>query len=135
VIIYIILKIPRCMTKYFDKLLKIIFYIIGYPSHQNMKNNVILGHVDFFWNSLDITKYEYISLLNVKESKNKIHLNKHLSKSLNLNVLIIFQALIFYLIWWFQGLWKLIYFLGSFLNEKNSPSFFLANIQNFTWNN
>ncbi len=134
-IIYIILKIPRCMTKYFDKLLKIIFYIIGYPSHQNMKNNVILGHVDFFWNSLDITKYEYISLLNVKESKNKIHLNKHLSKSLNLNVLIIFQALIFYLIWWFQGLWKLIYFLGSFLNEKNSPSFFLANIQNFTWNN
>jgi hypothetical protein len=123
------------MTKYFDKLLKIIFYIIGYPSHQNMKNNVILGHVDFFWNSLDITKYEYISLLNVKESKNKIHLNKHLSKSLNLNVLIIFQALIFYLIWWFQGLWKLIYFLGSFLNEKNSPSFFLANIQNFTWNN
>jgi hypothetical protein len=43
------------MTKYFDKLLKIKFYIICYPLHGNMKNNAILGHVDFIWNSLDIT--------------------------------------------------------------------------------
>jgi hypothetical protein len=44
------------MTKYFDKLLiQIKFCIICYPSHGNMKNNAILGHVDFFWNSLDIT--------------------------------------------------------------------------------
>jgi hypothetical protein len=36
------------MTKYFDKLLKIKFYNFCYPSHENMKNNAILGHVDFF---------------------------------------------------------------------------------------
>jgi hypothetical protein len=37
------------MTKYFDKLLiQIKFYIICYPSHGNMENNAILGHVDFF---------------------------------------------------------------------------------------
>jgi hypothetical protein len=36
------------MTEYFDKLLKIKFYIFCYPSHGKMKNNVILGHVDFF---------------------------------------------------------------------------------------
>jgi hypothetical protein len=43
-----IYKILNCMTKYFDKLLKIKLYNICYPSHGNMKNNVILGHVDFF---------------------------------------------------------------------------------------
>jgi len=36
------------MTKYFDKLIKIKFYILYYPSHGNIKNNFILGHVDFF---------------------------------------------------------------------------------------
>jgi hypothetical protein len=43
------------MTKYFDKSLKIKLYIFCYPSHENMENNAILGPVDFFWNSLDIT--------------------------------------------------------------------------------
>jgi hypothetical protein len=46
VIIYIF-EIPLFMTKYFDKLLKIKFYISCYPSHGNMENNAILGHVDF----------------------------------------------------------------------------------------
>jgi hypothetical protein len=36
------------MTKYFDKLLKVKLYIFCYPSHENMKNNVILGHFIFF---------------------------------------------------------------------------------------
>jgi hypothetical protein len=35
------------MTKYLDKSLKIKLYFFCYPSHGNMKNNVILGHVDF----------------------------------------------------------------------------------------
>jgi hypothetical protein len=74
------------MTKYFDKLLKIKFYIFYNPSHENMKNNTILGHVDFFWNSLDITN---IYIVNVEKFKEDIHLNKPLSKSLNFNVLII----------------------------------------------
>jgi len=68
------------MTKYFDKLQKIKFYNFCYPSHGNVKNNVILGHVDFFWNSL----------FNVKKFKEDIHLNKPLSKNLNLNGLIMF---------------------------------------------
>jgi hypothetical protein len=36
------------MTKKFDKLLKIKLYVFCYPSHGNVKDNVILGHVDFF---------------------------------------------------------------------------------------
>jgi len=48
-------KNPTCTTKYFDKLLEIKFYILYNPKHGNMKNNAILGHEDFFWNSLDIT--------------------------------------------------------------------------------
>jgi hypothetical protein len=36
------------MAKYFDKLLKIKFHIVYYPSHGNMKNDAILAHVDFF---------------------------------------------------------------------------------------
>jgi hypothetical protein len=42
------------MTKYFDKWIKIKFYILYYPSHGNKKNNAILGHVDFSLNYLDI---------------------------------------------------------------------------------
>jgi hypothetical protein len=43
------------MTKYFDKLLKIKFYISCCSSHGKMKTNAILEHVDFFeihWISL-----------------------------------------------------------------------------------
>jgi hypothetical protein len=36
------------MTKYFDKLLKIKLYIFYHPSHGNMKEDAILGHVDLF---------------------------------------------------------------------------------------
>jgi len=36
------------MAKYFDKLLKIKFHIVCYLSHGNMKNDAILGNVDFF---------------------------------------------------------------------------------------
>jgi hypothetical protein len=36
------------MIKYFDELLNINFYIICHPSHGKMKNNAILGHVEFF---------------------------------------------------------------------------------------
>ncbi len=54
VIYYKLLKTPSCMTKYFDKWIKIKFYILCYPSHENMKKNAILGHLNFFWNSLDI---------------------------------------------------------------------------------
>jgi hypothetical protein len=57
------------MTKYFDKLLKIKLYIFCYPSHWNMKNNVILGHVDFFWNSLDIINKNIVHYLMSKNSK------------------------------------------------------------------
>jgi len=35
------------MTKYFDKLIKIKFYILHYPSHGNVKNNAIFGHANF----------------------------------------------------------------------------------------
>jgi hypothetical protein len=42
------------MTKYFDKLLKIKIYKFCYPLNGNRKNNLILGRVNFFWNSLDI---------------------------------------------------------------------------------
>jgi hypothetical protein len=87
-IIYKILKIQSCMTKNFDKFLKIKFYIFCYPSHGNIKKNAILGHVDFFWNSLDITNKNIFHYLVSKIQKN-IHLNKPLSKSLNLNVLIL----------------------------------------------
>jgi hypothetical protein len=51
------------MTKYFDKLLKIKFYILYYPSQGKMKKNVILGHVAFFWNSLDITNKNTFHLM------------------------------------------------------------------------
>jgi hypothetical protein len=57
------------MTKYFDKLLKIKFYIFCYPSHGNMKNNAILGHEDLFWNSLDITNKNTFHYLMSKISK------------------------------------------------------------------
>jgi hypothetical protein len=55
------------MTKYFDKLLKIKFCIICYPSHANIKNNAILGHVDFFGNSLDITNKKIFHYLMSKK--------------------------------------------------------------------
>jgi hypothetical protein len=58
------------MTKYFDKLLKMKIYIFCYPLHGNMKNNAILGHVDFFWNSLDITNRNIFHYLMSKNSKN-----------------------------------------------------------------
>jgi len=58
------------MTKYFDKLLKIKIYILCYPSHGNMKNNVILGHVYFFWNSLDIINKNIFHYLMSKNPKN-----------------------------------------------------------------
>jgi len=54
------------MTEYFDKLLKINFYIFCYPSHGNMKNNANLGHVHFFWNSLDITNKNIFCYLKLK---------------------------------------------------------------------
>jgi len=63
------------MTKYFDKILKIKFYILCYPSHGNTKNNVILGHVDFFFNSLDIINKNIFHDFMSKIQKN-IHLNK-----------------------------------------------------------
>jgi hypothetical protein len=63
-------KNPSCMTKYFDKLPKIKFYIICYPSHGNMKKNAILGHVDFFWNSLNITNKNIFHDFMSKNSKN-----------------------------------------------------------------
>jgi hypothetical protein len=52
-----------------------------------MKNNVILGHVDFFLNSLDIINNDIFYYLMSKKSKKTIHLNKPLSTNLNLNVL------------------------------------------------
>jgi hypothetical protein len=55
---------------YTYKLLKIKFYIVYYPSHGNMKKNVILGHVDFFWNSLDIINKNIFHYLMSKNSKN-----------------------------------------------------------------
>jgi len=78
------------MTKYFDKWLKNKFYIRCYPSHGNMKNNTILGHVDFFWIFLNIINRNVFSLFNAKNFKTNIYLNKHLSKSPNLNILIIY---------------------------------------------
>ncbi len=58
------------MTNYFDKLLIYIkFYIICYPSHENMKKNAILGHVDFFKNSLDITNKDIFRYLMSKNPK------------------------------------------------------------------
>ncbi len=78
------------MTKYFDKLLKTIIYIFCHPSHGNMKNNAILGHVDFFLNSLDIINKNIFYYLMSKNQKIYILLNKPLSKSLKLNVSIIF---------------------------------------------
>ncbi len=67
--IYIILKTLNCMTKYFDKLLNIKLYILCYPLHGNMKNNAILGHVDFFGNSLDITNKNIFHYLISKSPK------------------------------------------------------------------
>jgi hypothetical protein len=77
------------MTKHFDKWLKIKFYILCYPSHGNMKTNTILGHVDFFWIFFNIINKNLFNYLMSTISKKK-NLNKHLSKSPNLNVLIIF---------------------------------------------
>jgi len=57
------------MTKYFDKLINIKFYILSYPSHGNMKNNAILGHVNFFWKSLDIINKNIFYYLMSKTSK------------------------------------------------------------------
>jgi hypothetical protein len=53
------------------------------------KKNAILGHVDFFWNSLDIIT-KNISHYLMSKNPEKNHLNKPLNESLNLNVLIIF---------------------------------------------
>jgi len=58
------------MTNYFDKLIKIKFYILCYPSHGNMKKSSILGQVDFFWNSLDIINKNIFHYLMSKNSKN-----------------------------------------------------------------
>jgi len=88
--IYKVLK--NCMTKYFDKLLNIKLYIFLFPSHGNMKDNVILGHVDFLKNSLDIINKNIFHNLMSKKFKEDIHLNKNLSKSLNLNILTILEA-------------------------------------------
>jgi hypothetical protein len=91
------------MTKYFDKLLIYIkLFSICYPSHGNMKNNAILGHVDFFWYSLEIINKNIFHYL-MSKNPPKNHLNKPLSKSLNLNILIIFQASNFYLILYFKN--------------------------------
>jgi hypothetical protein len=76
------------MTKYFDKLMNIKFYMICYPSHGNMKKNAILEHVNLFWIYLDIINNNILHYLMSKNSKN-IHLNKPLSKNPNLNVLVI----------------------------------------------
>jgi hypothetical protein len=54
------------MTKYFDKLLKTIIYIFCHPSHGN---NAILGHVDFFFNSLDIINKNIFYYLMSKNPK------------------------------------------------------------------
>jgi hypothetical protein len=64
------------MTTYFDKILKIKFYILRYPSHGNTKNNVILGHVDFFFNSLDIINKNIFHDFMSKIPQKKNHLNK-----------------------------------------------------------
>jgi hypothetical protein len=76
VIEYKILKNPSFMTTYFDKILKIKFYILRYPSHGNTKNNVILGHVDFFFNSLDIINKNIFHDFMSKIPQKKNHLNK-----------------------------------------------------------
>jgi hypothetical protein len=61
------------MTKYFDKLLKIKFCIICYPSHANIKNNVILRHVEFFGNSLDIINKNNFHYLMSKNLTQRIY--------------------------------------------------------------
>jgi len=62
-------KNPSSITKYFDKQIKIKFYVICYISYRNMKNNVMLGHVDFFQNSLDIINKNIFHYLMSKISK------------------------------------------------------------------
>jgi hypothetical protein len=65
---------------------------------------------------MNIINKKYSSLFNVKKFKEDIHLNKKLSKNFNLNILIIFEASIFYFILWFQELWQSVFhFLGIFL--------------------
>jgi len=85
-----------------------------------MKKNVILGHVDFFWNSLDITNMNIFHNLMAKNPK-KNHSNKPLSKSLNLNVLIIFWGSIFYLILCFKNFGNLfsMFWKKKFKLKKN----------------
>ncbi len=68
------------MSKYFDILLKISFYNLCYPSHGNMKNNAIFGHVDLKKKSLDIIDNNIFHYLMSKNSK-KIHLNIHVRKN------------------------------------------------------
>jgi hypothetical protein len=56
----------------------------------NVKKNAILGHVNFFQNSLDISNKNIFHYL-MSKIKKDIHLNKPLSKSLNLNRLKIYS--------------------------------------------
>ncbi len=57
------------MIKYFDKLKKSKIYILCYPSHGNMKKKSILGHVDLFLDSLDITNKNNFHYLMSKNPK------------------------------------------------------------------
>jgi hypothetical protein len=72
------------MTNYFDKLIKIKFYIFCYPSHGDMKNNVILGDVDFFWNPLDIINLYFITgAVTIKWTKKHVKRLPKLYKNYN----------------------------------------------------
>ncbi len=118
------LKIPSHVTKYFDKLVKIKFYILWYPSHVNMKNNAILRHVDFLWNSLDNILIS-ISLFNIKK---KNHLNKPLNKSLNFECLTHIPSINFLFNFMVSKTLVIVFpFFGIFFkNEKNSPNNFFG---------
>jgi hypothetical protein len=78
-------KNPSCMTKYFGKWIKIKIYIFCHPSHGNIKNNAILGHVDFFWIFLDIIDKNIFNYLISKFWKKKfikINLRARISTSM-----------------------------------------------------
>jgi hypothetical protein len=86
-----------------------------------MKNKSFLGHVDFFWNSLDITNKNIFYYLKSKYTKIYIHLNKCLSKCLNLNHLIIFYTSIFYLILCFKNFGQKNSIFGDSFKMKKIP--------------
>jgi len=54
---------------------KLKFYTLCYPPHENKKKNAILGHVNFFQNSLDIINKDIFHYLISKKIKEDIHLN------------------------------------------------------------